>query len=47
MDDRSNRDLKGALARGEFTPRKRAFAREIMWCVWRKGVPPSLSVSFV
>ena len=25
MDERSNRDLKDALARGEFSPRKKAF----------------------
>jgi len=28
MDERSNRDLKDALARGQFSPRKTAFARE-------------------
>ena len=30
MDERSNRDLKDALARGQFSPRKTAFAREIL-----------------
>ena len=30
MDDRSNQELKSALAEGELSPRKQAFAKEVL-----------------
>ena len=30
MDDRSNRELKSALAEGELSPRKQAIAKEVL-----------------